>query len=106
MLSRFARQIEVPLPGAAEREKIFNLYLSKCITGCTRKLKLNNVWQDVTLKLGADITPEVLQQAIAKTEGLPGRKIEQMVLEMQTECFMGDFVLNKELFLRVIDQMQ
>ena len=43
---------------------------------------------------------------MAKTEGLPGRKIEQMVLEMQTECFMGDFVLNKDLFLKVVDQMR
>jgi len=75
LLSRTKEVILVPLPGITEREKMIDLYLAK------------NIKSDAELKIAADVTPDVVKQTAVQLEGLSGRQIELMVIDMQNACY-------------------
>ncbi len=101
--SRCGEQIYVGLPEQAEREKIFNIYLNKYITQFTTTVKERGQRREITLAIAPDITAEVISQAAQKVAGFPGRTIEQLVQQMQTECCFSNYILDKNLLLSTID---
>ena len=103
LLSRCGEQIYIPLPALTEREKIFKIYLKKYITDFEVPTKENGQKKLVQLKLDADVTDIVIADAANKIDGFSGRNIEQMVQQMQIECCFSNYVLNKEVFMQVVD---
>lgn len=95
--------IYVGLPAQAEREKIFKIYLKKCITDFTVPIKKQGKKTMVQLKLDADLTNEVIAAAANRIDGFSGRNIEQMVQQMQIECCFSNYILNKEVFMQVVE---
>ncbi len=95
--------IYVGLPAQAEREQIFKIYLNKCIVDFKVPIKKEGKQTLIPLTLDADVTDEVIAQAAKKIDGFSGRNIEQMVQQMQIECCFSDYVLNKALFMQVVD---
>ncbi len=104
ILNRFAQHVNIPLPGVAERSAIFELYLKKYITNCTRTILVDGKKQDVTLKLDPLVTADVIKQLAQKTAGLSGRQIKQMVHAMQTACFFDNYVLTPTLINTTVDK--
>ncbi len=98
-VDRFAQRFYIGLPAAAERERMFNLYLDKYIRHDKRTIIMNGEKVEAQLTINPDITPEYVKEVAQKTEGWSGRTIEQLVDDVRTRCYMSDgLTLTKKIF--------
>jgi ATPase family AAA domain-containing protein 3A/B len=103
-LSRIDKKIKIELPGEQERFKMINMYLGKYINKEEKDLEIDGVKLHVKLACDSTINDTLIQEAAAKTEGLCGREIEQMVSEMRQVCYVSkSYQLSQNMFNKLLE---
>ncbi|EIE18960.1 AAA-domain-containing protein [Coccomyxa subellipsoidea C-169] len=112
VLDRMDEALEFPLPGPAERARILDIYLNSYIAkagsdegarpaALVAFLRGRSVRPDAIQLKG--ITPELVQEAAATTEGFSGRELAKLVASMQASVYGSrEAALTPEIFRKVL----
>lgn len=81
VLSRISKKLEIPLPGQAERIRLFERYFKKHI---------EDTQDNVKLIIDTPFTHERIATIAQKIEGFSGREIEQLLAEIRIESMIAN----------------
>jgi AAA+ superfamily predicted ATPase len=105
-LDRTDKQVSIPLPGVNERARILNLYLTKYIANDHRPITINGNVVEAQLHMEPTINAAYVTGIAQRLEGFSGRKIEQLVMELRTLCYLSnDLVLTHEMVDAAVEAM-
>ena len=93
VLSRISKKLEIPLPGQAERIRLFERYF---------KEHIENTQDNVKLIIDTPFTHERIATIAQKIEGFSGREIEQLLAEIRIESIIAN---NNHVSYQLVDRI-